>query len=121
MQEKAHILIVDDEAQMLLAMEAVLARLGHAISKAENGQAALEVLGRSKVDLVISDMKMPVMDGLQFLAKVKECYPLLPVVMITAYGTISQAVEVMKNGAFDFITKPFSAEDLEGVIARVFA
>jgi DNA-binding NtrC family response regulator len=118
MQEKFQILIVDDEQQMQLAMEAVLARLGHAVLKCNNGSEALEILERSKVDLVISDMRMPVMTGDELLAKLHELHPRLPVVMITAYGTIHQAVEAMRNGAFDFITKPFSAEDLENVITR---
>ncbi len=118
MQEKLQILIVDDEVQMQVAMEAVLARLGHAVLKCGNGQEALEVLERAKVDMVISDMKMPVMTGGELLAKIHETNPRLPVVMITAYGTILQAVEAMKNGAFDFITKPFSAEDLESVVVR---
>lgn len=121
MQDKAHILIVDDEEQMRLAMETVLARCGHAISKATNGQEALSVLEQTQVDCVISDVKMPVMDGITLLGNIKEKHPRLPVIMITAYGTISQAVEVMRKGAFDFITKPFSAEDLERVIGRVFS
>ena len=135
------ILIVDDEGQMLLAMEAVLSRLGHKVFKAENGQQALDILaqhnpltddstaqpiqtlGQAKkesIDLVISDMKMPVIDGLTLLTKIKEQYPQLPVSMITAYGSIGQAVEVMRQGAFDFITKPFSGEDLEGLLKRIF-
>lgn len=119
MNDKLQVLIVDDEEQMLSAMEAVLGRLGHIIFKASNGIEALAILDRSKVDLVISDMKMPEMGGLELLAEVHSKYPTLPMVMITAYGTINHAVEAMKNGAFDFITKPFSAEDLEGVITRL--
>ena len=118
MQDKAQILIVDDEQQMLLAMEAVLARLGHSVLKSANGEEAMGVLERSKVDLVISDMKMPVMGGQELLSKIREAYPKLPVIMITAYGTINQAVDVMRLGAFDFITKPFSAEDLEQAVTR---
>ena len=118
MQEKQTILVVDDEQQMLLAMEAVIARLGHAVLKASHGQEALEVIERSKVDMVISDMKMPVLTGNELLAKLHEEHPRLPVVMITAYGTIGQAVDAMRNGAFDFITKPFSADDLERVVTR---
>ena len=118
MQEKLQILVVDDEQQMQLAMEAVLARLGHAVFKCSNGEEALELLERAKIDMVISDMRMPVMTGGELLAKMHESYPRVPVVMITAYGTITQAVEAMKNGAFDFITKPFSAEDLESVVTR---
>ncbi|MCB0322892.1 MAG: sigma-54-dependent Fis family transcriptional regulator [Bdellovibrionales bacterium] len=118
MQERAQILVVDDEQQMQTAMEAVLARMGHAVLKAENGKQALEILERAKPDLVISDMRMPVMTGSELLAKIREGQPQLPVVMITAYGTIEQAVEAMRNGAFDFITKPFSAEELERVVTR---
>ena len=120
MQDRNHILIVDDEEQMRLAMETVLARCGYAISRASNGQEALNILEQTQVDCVVSDMKMPVMDGLSLLGNIKEKYPRLPVVMITAYGTISQAVEAMRKGAFDFITKPFSAEDLERVIEKIF-
>lgn len=118
MAEKLQVLLVDDEQQMLVAMEAVLARLGHAVLKAGNGQEALETIERSKVDLIISDMRMPVMTGGELLARIHAMPSRIPVVMITAYGTISQAVEAMKNGAFDFITKPFSAEDLERVVER---
>jgi two-component system response regulator FlrC len=126
-----NILIVDDEEQMRLALEAVLNRLGHKVLKAENGEQALEILAQSMsapqiqekrgahIDFVISDMKMPVMDGLTLLGKVKALYPQIPIAMITAYGSIGQAVEVMRSGAFDFITKPFSGEDLENLINRV--
>lgn len=118
MQERAHILIVDDEQQMRSAMEAVLAREGHSLLQCENGREALEVLENVKIDLLITDMKMPVMTGAELLSRVRELYPQLPVIMITAYGTIEQAVDAMKNGAFDFITKPFSAEDLADVVSR---
>ncbi len=117
--ERANILVVDDEKQMLLALEAVLARLGHSVLKCSNGEEALQALHGSSFDLVISDMKMPEMGGDQLLAQIRKEYPKLPVVMITAYGTIAQAVEAMKNGAFDFITKPFSAEDLEQIVNRI--
>lgn len=118
MQEKARILVVDDEKQMRLGMETVLARLGHAVITCENGKEALDFLAQSSVDMIISDMKMPVMTGNELLERVCKEHPSTPMVMITAYGTIEQAVEAMKNGAFDFITKPFSADDLERVVAR---
>lgn len=118
MSERANILIVDDEPQMLVAMETVLQRLGHAVTKCTNGSEALDTVQRSKFDLVISDMKMPEMTGGELLAKIHEKEIGVPVVMITAYGTISQAVDAMRNGAFDFITKPFSAEDLERTTLR---
>ncbi len=118
--EKPQVLIVDDEPQMLLAMEAVLKRLSVNVVKSSSGPEALETLKKTKADLIISDMKMPEMTGLELLAKIRESDQSTPVVMITAYGTINQAVDAMKNGAFDFITKPFSAEDLERTIERVF-
>jgi len=116
---RANILVVDDEEQMLIAMEAVLLSLGLQVTKARDGHEALEILERVKPEMVISDMRMPGMTGLELLAKIHEKDAQLPVVMITAYGTITQAVEAMQKGAFDFITKPFSAEDLERVTARV--
>ncbi len=119
MSEKTQVLIVDDEEQMLLAMETVLQGLGHQVLKARDGREALDILERAKPDLVISDMRMPEMTGLELLSKIHEKDAQLPVVMITAYGTITQAVDAMRDGAFDFITKPFSAEDLERVTGRV--
>ncbi len=121
MKNSFNVLIVDDEEQMRLAMEAVLARLGYSISKAENGKLALELIESNHYDLVVSDMKMPVMGGLELLENIRNNYPKLPVVIITAYGTIEQAVKAMQNGAFDFITKPFSAEDLERVTKKAFS
>lgn len=118
MQERKTILLVDDEQQMLLAMEAVLARLGHSVFKSSNGAEALEVLDKTSVDLIISDMRMPVITGEELLVKVKEKNVQVPMILITAYGTISQAVVAMKNGATDFITKPFSSEDLEYAVSR---
>ncbi|MCC6220385.1 MAG: sigma-54-dependent Fis family transcriptional regulator [Deltaproteobacteria bacterium] len=119
MSERARIIIVDDEVQMLLAMETVLIRLGHEVRKCNSAAQALELLALGEVDLLISDLKMPEVTGIELLSRCAKLYPRLPVVIITAYGTIGQAVEAMKNGAFDFITKPFSAEDLEAVVARV--
>jgi DNA-binding NtrC family response regulator len=116
-----NILIVDDEAQMRSAMDAVLTGLGHVVTKCNTGKEAVEALGKSSFDLIISDMKMPEMTGLELLAVVKESYSRTPFVMITAYGTISQAVEAMRNGAFDFLPKPFSGEDLERIIAKLQA
>ncbi|MCC6954594.1 MAG: sigma-54-dependent Fis family transcriptional regulator, partial [Deltaproteobacteria bacterium] len=118
MQERPQVLIVDDEEQMLLAMEAVLRRLDVGVTKCSSGSQAFEAASRAKPDLIVTDMKMPEMTGLELLAKVRESDLQVPVVLITAYGTINQAVEAMRNGAFDFITKPFSAEDLERVVGR---
>jgi two-component system response regulator FlrC len=118
MAERATILVVDDEPQMRKAMAAVLTRMGHTVLEAEHGEGALGVLESTKVELIVTDLNMPVMTGSEFLSKLRERENKTPVVMITAYGTIVQAVEAMKNGAFDFITKPFAAEDLETAVYR---
>lgn len=118
MNEKVPILVVDDEEQMRLAMQLTLERSGYQVLTAENGREALAVLGARPVAVCVSDLRMPVLDGEELLTVVREKHPNLPCVMITAYGTISQAVQAMKLGAFDFITKPFAAEDLEEVVER---
>ncbi|MDD2943343.1 MAG: sigma-54 dependent transcriptional regulator [bacterium] len=119
MKRKIDILIVDDEECMRGAMDAVIKRMGHNTVLAVDGADALRKLGEHRFDLVISDMRMPEVSGDILLREIHKKFPLMPVVMITAYGTISQAVEAMRDGAYDFITKPFSGEDLESVVNRV--
>ncbi len=114
-----NILVVDDEVQMRSAMETSLGRLGATVFTATNGKEAFEQLEKKSFDLVISDMRMPVCSGEELLKEVNKAYPQVPIVMITAYGTISQAVDVMRLGAYDFITKPFSIEDLESLLERI--
>jgi DNA-binding NtrC family response regulator len=123
MSDKKTVLVVDDEMQMLLAMEAVLERLGVEIKRANNGEEALEIIAQSTIDIIVSDMNMPKVTGLELLQRVNQLTPerekKIPVILITAYGTIQHAVDAMKMGAYDFITKPFSADDLEKVITRI--
>jgi DNA-binding NtrC family response regulator len=114
-----NILVVDDEAQMRSAMETSLGRLGARVFTATNGKEALDQVEKKDFDLIISDMRMPVCTGEELLKEVSKLNRQIPVVMVTAYGTISQAVDVMRLGAYDFITKPFSIEDLESLIERV--
>lgn len=114
-----NILIVDDEAQMRSAMETSFARLGARVFSAENGAEALTLLEKQSFDLIISDMRMPVCSGSELLTQVCKKYSSTPIVMITAYGTINQAVDAMRLGAFDFLTKPFSIEDLESLLLRI--
>jgi two-component system response regulator AtoC len=113
------ILVVDDEAQMRSAMETTLGKIGATVYSASNGKEALEYLSKRPFDLVISDMRMPVCTGEELLKEVCKRYPHIPIVMVTAYGTITQAVDVMRLGAYDFITKPFSMEDLESLVERI--
>ncbi|MEW6265277.1 MAG: sigma-54 dependent transcriptional regulator [Thermodesulfobacteriota bacterium] len=111
------ILVVDDEKNYLLVMAALLSEEGYEVLTAESGPEALESLNDG-VDLILTDMTMPRMDGIELLTRVKEARPELPVIMMTAYGTVEKAVEAMKKGAFDYITKPFQNEDLKRDIRK---
>jgi len=106
------ILIVDDEKNYPLVLSAVLEEEGYETLTANSGHEALEILENSDVDLVLTDMKMPVMDGVVLLERIKAHDPYLPVIMMTAYGTVEKAVEAMQKGAHNYILKPFDNERL---------
>jgi len=114
-------LIVDDEQNMRVALFEVLSRNGHEVAVAESGQMALEMIARQLPELVITDIKMPGMDGLELLRQLKALRPELPVVIMTGFATVDTAVEAMKQGAFDYLLKPFPVEVIEETVARVFA
>lgn len=113
------ILVVDDDPQMRAALHEAIQRLGHRAVLAENGQEALIKLGSSSYALVITDMKMPKMDGLTFLKEARLRGANLPVLVITGHGTIENAVETMKEGATDYLLKPFSFDTLSQKIGAV--
>ena len=118
----ARILVVDDELGMQLALREVLQRLGYQAVVAEDGVSALARLDKDGAfDLVLTDVRMPEMSGLEFLSKVRGRYPSLPVVVMTAYGTVEDAVEAMKKGAADYLLKPFSSEIIEEVVRKQLA
>lgn len=116
---KVRVLVADDDPHMQLAIKTCLSRKGFDALVVNNGQAALDAYDSESFDLVITDQQMPEMSGLELLAALQKRSSEVPVIMITAYGTITQAVEAMQNGAADFITKPFNAGDLERIIERV--
>jgi DNA-binding NtrC family response regulator len=116
--DAAQILIVDDEPNMLKVLGALLKREGYHILEATSGEEALMLLDEHHVDTCVTDMKMPGMDGMQVLEAAQGRHPELPVIMITAHGTIDTAVEALKKGAFDYVTKPFEWSELRGVIAK---
>ncbi|NDC37027.1 MAG: sigma-54-dependent Fis family transcriptional regulator [Proteobacteria bacterium] len=117
----ARILVADDDPQMQLAIVATLERCGYEVTAVADGKGACEALERETFDLVITDQRMPEMTGQELLATVQKRELGVPVIMITAHGTISQAVEAMQAGAADFITKPFSGEDLLRIVERVLS
>lgn len=108
------VLIVDDEKNYPLILSAVLQDVGYETLTANSGMEALEILNHANadVDLILTDMKMPVMDGIELLEKIKTINPHLPVMMMTAYGTVEKAVEAMQKGAYNYILKPFDNEGL---------
>jgi two-component system NtrC family response regulator len=106
------ILIVDDEKNYLLVLEALLVDAGYEVITSNDTIEALEITMSHDLDLVITDMRMPGQDGMEFLAQLRSRQPGPPVIMMTAYATVEKAVEAMKRGAFDYITKPFKNEEL---------
>jgi DNA-binding NtrC family response regulator len=115
---KANVLLVDDDQHMRIAIKESLSRAGYAVSVAEDGVKAIGQIGKHPFDLVITDVKMPEIGGMEILKHIKRDLPYLPVILITAYGTVQDAVKVIKEGAFDYIQKPFDKEALYKVIER---
>ena len=112
------ILIVDDEPDMLESCSRILSRLGHACTTARDGAAAVAILERDRPDLLLTDFKMPGMDGLALLRRAHELDPALPVIMITGFATIESAVAAIKEGAFDYLPKDFSVDQLRVAVER---
>jgi len=108
----AQILVIDDEQNYLLLLETLLAEEGYSVTTLQDPELALEYLVESDVDVVITDMKMPKVSGQYILEHVKKNYPHIPVLIMTAYGSIDGAVQAMRCGAFDYIAKPFSNDEL---------
>ncbi|MCK5516784.1 MAG: sigma-54-dependent Fis family transcriptional regulator [Desulfobulbaceae bacterium] len=112
----ASILVVDDERSMRDFLKILLEKEGHAVSTAESGESALALLLNNTFEVVVSDIRMPGMSGIDLLGKIKEETPDLSVIMITAFASPDDAVLAMKNGAFDYISKPFNVDEIKSVI-----
>lgn len=120
MERENRIMIVDDEEAMRESLSAWLVKEGYQTMTADSGPQALSLLAEGRYDLLLVDIKMPGMDGLELLHRIREAYPQVLVIMITAYGSIESAVEAMKNGASDYLLKPFDPEQLILLIEKVF-
>jgi len=118
MNSQANILVVDDEETMRDSCQQALSQDGNRVKVAEDGSTALAMLEKESFDLVILDLKMPGLSGMEVLEKAKEEYPEVVVVVITGYATIESAVEAMKKGAYDFIPKPFTPDSLRVIVKR---
>jgi DNA-binding NtrC family response regulator len=114
----ARILLVDDEPDMLENCSRILSRQGHTCMTAANGREALAILERERPDLLVTDLKMPEMDGMALLRHAHELDPTLPVIMLTAFATIESAVAAVKEGAFDYLPKDFSVDQLRVAVER---
>jgi len=112
------ILVIDDEAILRDATAEALRRAGHAVEAFEAGRPALDAFGQGGADLILSDLKMPGMDGVEVLEEAKRIAPDVPVIIVTAHGTVETAVGAMKKGAYDFIIKPFKLDELEALVER---
>lgn len=112
------VLVVDDKEMMRDSVATILGRRGHSVVAAASGKAALERIGNKRPDAVVTDLQMPGMSGLELLAEIRRIDEDLPVVFMTAYGSIDTAVEAMRNGAFDYVTKPFGGDELAIAVDR---
>ncbi len=115
---RGRLLVVDDEETQRLMLRNILGRAGYDVETAGEGREALDALDRAAFDLVLTDQRMPRFDGLKLLEAVRRGHPHLPVVLMTAYGSVSTAVEAMKRGAVDYLTKPFEGEELLLVVDK---
>ena len=116
--EKKQVLIVDDEPNLRKILAAQLSRDGYEVMTAEDGEQGLLMLRENHIDLVVTDLKMPKVDGMTLLREAMKESPDLPIVMITAHGTVDTAVEALKLGAFDYLTKPFDKDEVRQVVAK---
>jgi two-component system response regulator FlrC len=112
------VLVVEDDRHLQEALVSTLETAGFAVLSASDGGEALRILDESTVDLVVTDVQMKPVDGRELLRQLKHKRPMLPVLMMTAFGTIEQAVAAMRDGAADYLVKPFEADDLERCVTR---
>jgi DNA-binding NtrC family response regulator len=123
MEQEKRVLIVDDEPNVRLVLSTALQSVGYDVVEAEDGEKALARLSSagSGFDLALLDLQMPRMDGMELLARLRQLGSTVPVVILTAHGSIPEAVTAMKLGAIDFLTKPITPESLRRVVAEVIA
>ncbi len=116
--DPAKILVIDDEEIVCLSCQRILTEEGYEVQTRLSGPEGLKLLAEEPFDLVIVDLKMPGMDGIEVLQAIKRDYPQTPVIMITGYATVESAVEAMKSGAFDYLPKPFTPDEVAVVVKK---
>lgn len=120
-KKKANILVLDDEKVILESVSRILEDEEYRVATCQRGQEAIEALKKQRFDILITDLKMPGMDGLQAMETVLGIDPDLSIIMFTAYSTVDSAVQAMKMGAVDYIRKPFTPDQLSELVAKVMA
>ena len=118
MSVKGRIVVIDDEVNAAAALETLLREDGYDVARAHDGRSGLQLLEKHDPDVVLTDLRMPGMDGIELLAKIKEIRPETMVIVMTAYGTVKTAVKAMKLGAEDYLGKPIDVEELEVVLQK---
>ncbi len=118
---KGRILVVDDEEIVRTSCKRTLVPEGYDLRMARNGVEAMELLAEEQADLILTDLKMPDMDGIELLTRVKQDWPSTEVIIITGYQTVETAVKSIKLGAFDYIEKPFTPDSLLAAVVKAFA
>ncbi|MFW6082332.1 MAG: response regulator, partial [Desulfosalsimonas sp.] len=117
-KDKPGILVVDDDAGHRTTLKTVLKSWNYSISEAENGRDAVDMAKNSPFDLILMDVRMAVMGGIDALVNIKSYNPAIPVIIMTAYSSVDSAVEAMKSGAYDYLTKPLDFDELKLTIER---
>jgi two-component system NtrC family response regulator/two-component system response regulator HydG len=118
MSSKGRVVVIDDEVNAASALETLLREDGYDVAKANDARTGLQLLEKTEADLVLTDLRMPGMDGLELLARIKETRPETMVILMTAYGTVKTAVKAMKLGAEDYLGKPIDVEELEVILQK---
>jgi DNA-binding NtrC family response regulator len=119
-KKQKRILLVDDEENARMALSRLLSREGYIVDTVSNGFEALSHLREHDVNLIVTDINMPEMDGLSFLREANSSFPGINVIMITAYGGVESYIEAINLGAFEYINKPVRIEELKSIINRIF-
>src|SRR5512138_283975 len=118
MKDKPRILVVDDEEGIRMMLRAVLEEEGYEIFEAADGPEAVKAVERGPLDLILLDIRMTRMDGIETLAEIRKISPFVPVLMMTAYATVKTAVEALKAGAFEYLAKPLDIEELKILVQK---
>ena len=120
MRQPKKILVVDDEENARIALSRILAREGYVVDSVSNGFEALNYLRQQEVDLILTDINMPEMNGIDFLKELNKSFPHTNVIMITAYGGVETYIESMNQGAFEYLNKPVKVEELKSILRKFF-